>query len=57
MGDQKKSRFWGRKSDGEALRSIINKLSSERRVRDLHMKHYHVHSAVQEEDDRSRVSG
>ena len=30
----------GRNSDGEALRSIINKLSDERNLRDLHLKHH-----------------
>ena len=33
--------------DGEALRSIINKLSDKRNLRDLHLKHY----AVQEEEN------
>ena len=30
----------GRNPDGEALRSITNKLSNERNLRDLHLKHY-----------------
>ena len=31
--------------DGEALRNIINKLSDERNLRDLHLKHYHMSTA------------
>ena len=30
----------GKKAEGEALRNIINKLSDERNLRDLHLKHY-----------------
>ena len=32
----------GRVPDGEAFRNIINKLSDERNLRDVHLKHYHV---------------
>ena len=32
--------IWGRNAEGEALRSIISKLSEERNLRDLHLKHY-----------------
>ena len=35
----------GRVPDGEALRNIINKLSDERNLRDLHLKHYHMSTA------------
>ena len=35
----------GKNLDGEALRSIINKLSDERNLRHLHLKHYHVSTA------------
>ena len=35
----------GRNPDGEALRNIINKLSAERIVRGLHLKHYHMSTA------------
>ena len=35
----------GRKSEGEALRKIINKLSDERNLKDLHLKHYHMSTA------------
>ena len=31
--------------DGEALRNIINKLSDERNLRDLHLKHHHMSTA------------
>ena len=37
--------IWGRNPDGEAFRSIINKLSDERNLRDLHLKHNHLSSA------------
>ena len=36
----------GRKAEGECLRKIINKLSDERNLRDLHLTHYHM-STVQ----------
>ena len=35
----------GKKSDGEALRSIINKLSDYRNFRDFQQKHYHMSTA------------
>ena len=35
----------GRNTEGEALRNIISKLSEERNLRDLHLKHYHMSSA------------
>ena len=35
----------GRNPDGEALRKIINKLSDERNLRILHLKHYHISTA------------
>ena len=35
----------GKKSEGEALRNIINKLSDERNLKDLHLKHYHMITA------------
>ena len=35
----------GRKAEGEALRNIINKLSDERNLKDLHLKHYHMSTA------------
>ena len=39
-----------RKAEGEALRNIINKLSDERNLKDLHQTQPYVHGAVQEED-------
>ena len=36
----------GRKAEGEALRNIINKLSDESNLRELHLKHHHM-SCVQ----------
>ena len=35
----------GRNPDGEALRNIINKLSDERNLRDLHLKHHQTSAA------------
>ena len=35
----------GRKAEGEALRNIISKLSEERNLRDLHLKHNHMSTA------------
>ena len=35
----------GKKSDGEALQKITNKLSDVRNLKDLHLKHYHMSSA------------
>ena len=35
----------GRVPDGEALRNIINKLSDERNLRYLHLKHHHMSTA------------
>ena len=35
----------GSKAEGEALRKIINKLSDERNLRDLHLKHDHMSTA------------
>ena len=35
----------GKNSDGEALRNITNKLTDERNLRDLHLKHYHMSTA------------
>ena len=35
----------GRKAEGEALRNNISKLSEERNLRDLHLKHYHMFTA------------
>ena len=35
----------GRNPDGEALRNIINKLSDERNLTNLHLKHYHMSTA------------
>ena len=37
--------IYGRNPVGEALQNIINKLSDERNVRDLHLKHYHMSTA------------
>ena len=37
--------IWGRKAEGEALRNIISKLSEERNLRVLHLKHYHMSTA------------
>ena len=34
-----------KKSEGEALRNIVNKLSDERNLKDLHLKHYHMSTA------------
>ena len=34
-----------RKAEGEALRNIMGKLSEERNLRDLHLKHYHMCTA------------
>ena len=36
--------FFHRKVESEALRNIINKLSEERNLRDLHLEHYHMSS-------------
>ena len=35
----------GRKAESEALNNIISKLSEERNLRDLHLKHYHMKTA------------
>ena len=35
----------GRKAESEALLNIISKLSEERNLRDLHLKHYHMSTA------------
>ena len=35
----KDASIWGRKGEGEALRNSTNKLSDERNLRDLHLKH------------------
>ena len=35
----------GKKAEGETLRNIINKLSDERNLRDLHLKHCHTSTA------------
>ena len=35
----------GKKSNGEALQNIINKLSDLRNLKDLHLKHKHMSSA------------
>ena len=35
----------GKKAEGEALRNIINKLSEEHNLKDLHLKHFHVSTA------------
>ena len=35
----------GRNPDGEALRNIVNKMSDERNLRNLHLKHYHMSTA------------
>ena len=40
------SSILGRKAEGEALRNITSKLSEERNLRDIHLKHYHM-SATQ----------
>ena len=37
--------IWSRKAEDEALRNIISKLSEERNLRDLHLKHYHMSTA------------
>ena len=37
--------IWSKKAEVEALRNIINKLSYERNLWDLHLKHYHVSTA------------
>ena len=34
--------FWCKKAEGEALRNIINKLSDERNLNELHLDHYHM---------------
>ena len=45
VSGQKMSRFLHRNAEGEALRCIFNKLSDERNLRDLHLKHYHMSTA------------
>ena len=35
----------GRKAEGEAPRNLISKLSDERNLRDVHLKHYHMSTA------------
>ena len=42
--EQRIPRFWA-KAEGEALRNIMSKLSEERNLRDLHLKHYHMSTA------------
>ena len=37
--------IFGGKAEGEALRNIMSKLSEERNLRDLHLKHYHMSTA------------
>ena len=34
-----------KKTDGEALRDVVNQLSDEGNLRDLHLKHYHTSTA------------
>ena len=41
----------GRNPDGEALRNIINKLSDERNLRHLHLKHCHISAAQFKKED------
>ena len=43
--EQRIPRFWEKKADGEALHNIIRKLSEERNLTDLHLKHYHMSTA------------
>ena len=46
-GDSREERCldFGKNAEGEALRNIINKLSAERNLRDLRLKHYHMSTA------------
>ena len=41
----KDTSIWSRKEKSEAPRNIMSKLSEERNLRDLHMKHYHMSTA------------
>ena len=43
----------GKKSEGEALRNIINKVSDERNMKDLHLKNYHISTPQLKEEDHS----
>ena len=43
----------GREAEGEAQRNIISKLSEERNLRDLHLKHDHMSTAQSQEEDDS----
>ena len=43
--EKRRARFFGKKSEGEAIRNIINKLSDELYLKDLHLKHYHMSTA------------
>ena len=47
--DLKKARFWS-KTDGEALRHVINQFLDERNWRDLHLKHYHMSTSQFKKD-------
>ena len=43
--EQKIPQYGAERAEGEALRNIISKLSEERNLRDLHLKHYHMSTA------------
>ena len=47
--------FLDRKAEGEAPRNIISKLSEERNLRDLHLKHYHM-STAQSRRERTHLN-
>ena len=40
--DLKKSRYWAEIQTVKLFATIINKMSDERKLRDLHLKHYHM---------------
>ena len=42
---EEETSIWGKKSYGEALRNIINKLSDDRNLKDFHLKHYQMSTA------------
>ena len=43
--EQRRPRFWAKKAAGIVLRNIINKLSDERNLNYLHLKHYQMSTA------------
>ena len=42
--EQKTPQVWAVKAEGEAPRNIKSKLSDDRNLRDLHLKHYHMYT-------------